>query len=286
MVKKLGILLLLMLLVGSLAVAGCGGEAEEEETEGTETTVEEEATEGEEGTEEEAEETGEVSGSLTYAMSGLYKPFNFKQDGELVGFDVEIGKAIAERMGVEPNPVTNPWETIIEGLKSSKYDAIIGSMAITDERLEQVSFSRPYYRSGAQIFVAEDNTEITGKDDLAGKKIGVVKASTFKDIAVELTDEDKVIGYDSDVIALQDLPTGRVDAVITDQVVGFSAIQENGLAIKDVGEPLYIDEMGIAVRKDDTELLEQINAALEEIIADGTYEEISVKWLGRNILGE
>jgi len=223
---------------------------------------------------------------LTYAMSGLYKPFNFTKDGELVGFDVEIGQALAEQMGMTANPVTNPWETIIEGLKSKKYDVIIGSMAITETRLEQVSFTNPYYRSGAQIFVGADNTDINSPEDLAGKKIGVVKASTFKDIAVTLTDEDKVVGYDSDVIALQDLTTGRIDAVITDAVVGFSAIMENGLEIKDVAEPLYIDEMGITVRKEDTALLADLNAALDAIIADGTYDAISTKWLGRNILGE
>ncbi|MCZ7663847.1 MAG: ABC transporter substrate-binding protein [Thermoleophilia bacterium] len=235
---------------------------------------------------EETTSTVEAKGELTFAMSGLYKPFNYKKDGELVGFDVEIGKALAETMGVTPNPVTNPWETILEGLKSKKYDAIIGSMAITEKRLEQVDFTRPYYRSGAQVFVAAGNNTIASPEDLAGKKIGVVKASTFKDIAVTLTDEDKVVGYDSDVIALQDLTSGRIDAVITDAVVGFAAIMENGLEIKDVAEPLYVDEMGIAVRKEDTALLDELNAALEAIIADGTYDQISQKWLGRNILGE
>src|SRR5680860_1548707 len=155
-----------------------------------------------------------------------------------------------------------------------------------DERLEQVNFSRPYYRSGAQIFVAEDNADIASKANLEGKKIGVVKASTFKDIAVTLTDEDKVTGYDSDVIALQDLVTGRVDAVITDKIVGFSAINENGLAIKPVADPLYVDEMGIAIHLEDTELVDAVNAALEEMIADGTYDQISTKWFGRSILGE
>ena len=264
--KSLAFLLILML--GAVVLAGCGGSGD------TTTTAAAVAT------------TEATKGDFTFAMSGLYKPFNYTKDGELVGFDVEIGKALAEKMGMTPNPVTNPWETIIEGLKSKKYDAIVGSMAITEKRLEQVSFTRPYYRSGAQIFVAEDNTDITSKEDLAGKKIGVVKASTFKDIAVTLTDEDKVVGYDSDVIALQDLTTGRIDAVITDAVVGFSAIMENGIKIKDVGEPLYVDEMGIAVRKEDTALLADLNAALDAIIADGTYEQISQKWLGRNILGE
>lgn len=223
--------------------------------------------------------------AFRYAMSGMYKPFNYKEDGKLVGFDVEIGEEIAKRMGMEAQPVTNPWETIIQGLKADKYDAIIGSMAITEERKQQVDFSRPYYRSGAQIFVSADNTTIKSADDLKGKVIGVVKASTFRDVALKYTAKDKVTGYDSDVIALQDLTTGRVDAVITDQMVGIVAIKE-GLKIKDVGSPLWIDEMAIPVKKDDSELLSKINTAIDEMIKDGTYEKISNKWFGRNILGE
>jgi len=279
---RISVLLVVALLVlAAPALTGCSSEDTTTTTEATEdttaTTVAETTT-----TEEAAPERTELS----FAMSGLYKPFNYKDGGELVGFDVDIGKAIAEKMGVTAAPATNPWETIIQGLKSRKYDAIVGSMAITDERLEQVNFSRPYYRSGAQIFVAEDNADIASKANLEGKKIGVVKASTFKDIAVTLTDEDKVTGYDSDVIALQDLVTGRVDAVITDKIVGFSAINENGLAIKPVADPLYVDEMGIAIHLEDTELVDAVNAALEEMIADGTYDQISTKWFGRSILGE
>lgn len=222
---------------------------------------------------------------LTYAMSGLYKPFNYKEGGKLKGFDVEIGEEIARRMGMEANPVTNPWETITQGLKAEKYDAIIGSMAIDDDRLKQVDFSRPYYRSGAQVYIAENNDTIRSADDIKDKKIGVVKSSTFRDVALEYTDKDKVIGYDSDVIALQDLPTGRVDAVITDKMVGVQAIKE-GLKIREVGDPLWVDEMAVAVRKGDSELLEKINQALEDMIEDGTYDEISNKWFGCSILGE
>lgn len=229
--------------------------------------------------------TSEEKGEFTYAMSGLYKPFNYKEGGELTGFDVEIGQEIARRMGMKANPVTNPWETLIQGLKAKKYDAIIGSMAITDDRLEQVDFSRPYYRSGAQIYVAEENDTIKSADDLKNKIIGVVKASTFRNVALEYTSEDKVIGYDSDVIALQDLPTGRVEAVITDKMVGVVAIKE-GLKIKEVGDLLWVDEMGIAVRKGDNDLLEKINQALKDMIEDGTYDTISKKWFDYNILGE
>lgn len=235
------------------------------------------------GSGEQASNPGEQK-EFHFAMSGLYKPFNFKENGQLTGFDVEIGQALAEKMGMKAVPVTNPWETIIQGLLANKYNAILGSMTVTEERLKTVNFTNPYYRSGSQVFVSEGNEEIKSAEDLKGKKIGVVKASPYGVTA--RTFSDQVVEYDSDLTALMDLPTGRLDAVITDQMVGFRVIKEAGVKIKDVGEPLTHDDQAIAVRKEDEELMNQINKALEEIIADGTYDKISEKWFGRNILGD
>lgn len=229
---------------------------------------------------------GKAKDEFHYAMSGVYKPFNFKENGKLTGFDVEIGEALAEKMGMKPVPVTNPWETLIQGLQAKKYDAILASMTVTEERQKSVNFTDTYYRSGAQIFVAETNQEIKSEADLKGKKIGVVKASTFKEIALKHTDQGNIVEYDSDLTALMDLPTGRLDAVITDQMVGLPIIKEGTIKIKDVDKPLSTDNQAIAVRKDEKELLEKLNKALKEIIEDGTYDEISNKWFGRSILGE
>jgi len=226
---------------------------------------------------------GEEAEVFTYAASGTYPPFSFSEGGEVQGFDVEIGEMLAEKMGMTPEFVTNPFETIIEGLNSDKYDAVIGSLAITPEREEVVAFTQPYYTSGAQTYVRSDNTTITDTGDLVGKEIGVVKASTFLALAQGLTDPDKAIGFDSDVIALQDLIAGRVDAVITDEVVGGVAMME-GLDIKPIGEPMEVTDMAIAVRKDDTELLDKLNAALDEMKADGSYKALSEKWLGQVLL--
>lgn len=221
-------------------------------------------------------------GKLTYASSGLYKPFNFTEAGELTGFDVEIGAAIAEKMGLEPNPVTTPWETITQSLLGNKFDVIIGSMAITAERAERVNFSDPYYYSGGMIFTPEGSNDIASAEDLEGKTIGVVAQSTYDTAAQEYTDDIKY--YNSDVVALKDLTVeGRLDAVITADVVGFEAIA-NGMEIKEVGDPLWIEQAAVAVRKDDEKLLEEINKAIQEIVEDGTYEEISNKWFERNLL--
>lgn len=226
-----------------------------------------------------------AEGKLTFAMSGLIKPLNYKDtNGQLTGFDVEIGVEIAKRIGLEPNPVTNPWETILQGLKGKKYDAIIGSMTHTEERAKQVDFTDPYYISGGQIFVKDTNDTIKSKDDLKGKIIGVVQASTHKEAAVTLTDKEKVKGYPSDIYALQDLAPGRVDAVITDRVVGTSAIKEQGLKIKPIGDVLNKENIAIAVNKDNPVLTKKINEAIKSMVDDGTYETISMKWFGANLL--
>ena len=234
---------------------------------------------------DESKSNGETSltedGKLTYASSGLYKPFNYEEGGKLTGFDVEIGAAIAEKMGLEPNPVTTPWETIIQSLKGNKFDAIIGSMAITDKRSEQVSFSDPYYYSGGMIFVPA-NSDISSAEDLKGKRIGVVAQSTYDTAAQKYSDDIKY--YSSDVVALKDLTVkGRLDAVITADVVGYEAIA-SGMEIKEVGEPLWIEQAAVAVRPEDEKLLKDINAAIKEMVEDGTYEKISNKWFERNLL--
>ncbi len=220
-------------------------------------------------------------GEFSFAMSGLYKPYNYRENGDLTGFDKEIGDAIAKEMGLEPKAVSNPFETIIDGLNGQKYDAVIGSLGITEKRKEAVEFSQPYYRSGAQVFIRKGDDSIKSPDDLRGKKIGVLKASTYLDLAKEYSDQ--IVEYTSDPIALNDLPTGRVDAVITDEGVGDYAIQQ-GLGIEKMGEPLTHDEMGIAVRKGNKDLQQKIDQALKAIIENGTYERISEKYFGRNIL--
>ncbi|MDG5472181.1 transporter substrate-binding domain-containing protein [Jeotgalibacillus sp. ET6] len=257
-------------LSASLVLAACGSDDSEEAS-------------GSDGSEEAGSEFNlKEEGQLTFASSGLYKPFNYEEGGELKGFDVEIGKAIAEQMGLEPNPITTPWETILQGLTGERFDAIIGSMAITNERAEQVDFSDPYYYSGGMIFVAEGNDEITSAEDLEGKKIGVVAQSTYDEAAQEYTEDIQY--YNSDVVALNDLEIeGRLDAVITADVVGYEAMA-SGLGVKDVGEPLWIEQAAIAVNKDNPELLEAINEALAEIQEDGTYDEISTNLFDRNLL--
>ena len=258
--------LFLLLTVSVLVLSACG----------TEKDAKDRKSDGDEGYEL------MKKGSLTFAASGVYKPFNFEEKGKLTGFDIEIGEAIADKMGLEANPVTNPFETIMQGLIGEKYDAIIGSMAYTKERAKQVNFTEPYYYSGGMIFVSEDNEDIKSEDDLKGKKIGVVAQSTYEKPAQTLSDDIQY--YSSDVVALKDLTIeGRLDAVITADIVGYEAI-DNDFKIKEVGKPLWVEQPSIAVRPDNDALREAIDKALKEIIEDGTYDKISKKWFDRNLL--
>ncbi|WJY26934.1 MULTISPECIES: transporter substrate-binding domain-containing protein [Sporosarcina] len=221
-------------------------------------------------------------GKFTYAASGVYKPFSYEDNGKLTGFDIEIGEAIADKLGLDPVPVTNPFETILQGLVAKKYDAIIGSMAYTKKRAEQADFTEPYYYSGGMIWVSKDNEDIKTPEDLEGKKIGVVAQSTYEEPAKELS--DNIQYYSSDVVALKDLTVeNRLDAVITADIVGYEAI-DNGFAIKEVGKPLWVEQPSIAVRKDNKELTEAIDKALKELVDEGKYKEISEKWFDRDLL--
>ncbi|MGP5310348.1 transporter substrate-binding domain-containing protein [Vreelandella alkaliphila] len=226
----------------------------------------------------------EAKEAFVFAMDGHYPPFNTRQGQRVYGFDVDIGTAIALQMGMRPEPTVNPWQTLIAALKSDRFDAIIGSMAITEERQKEVAFSAPYYTSGAQVFVNE-GSDISSLDELEGKRIGVLVSSTFQGIAREITDDIQT--YPSDVTALNDLTIqGRLDAVITDQLVGEYSINENNLPIQKLGDPLYIDQMGIAVNKDDRELLDRINEALADIMENGTYADISHEYFDRDIMND
>jgi ABC-type amino acid transport substrate-binding protein len=221
------------------------------------------------------------SGVLRAGIEGAYPPFNsFDSNNELVGFDVDITNAIAEKMGVEVEYVPTPWDTIIGGLTAGKYDIVISSLTITEERAQKVEFTNPYYHTGTQIFAPADTT-ITSTDDLSGFVVGVTLGTTFEQMALDRGAEVRT--YKSDQLAMEDLANGRIDSVITDGPVGLAIVAERGFLILPVGEKISNPAAGIAVNKGEIELLELVNKALADIQADGTYEEISRKWFGSDI---
>jgi len=218
------------------------------------------------------------AGELTVVGSGGYKPFNFMEDGKPVGFDVDTGKAIAERLGVELNYVTSDWDGLVEGLKAGRYDGILGSMAITEERQKQVDFTVPYYYSGAQLVVRADSG-ITEPEDMAGKSIAVATGTNFVQDAESLG--ATVETYQDDNATIMELINGRVNGVITDKLVAIDAMSaiEGGAELMLCGDIMRLEQMAIAINKDDSELLAEINKILQELHDEGVLTEISKKWL-------
>ncbi len=222
--------------------------------------------------------------TISFAGSGGYPPFNFiTEDGDVVGFDVDVAEEIASRLGKTLDYRTTAWDGIIEGLRAGRYDGILGSMGITPARQEIVDFSTPYYYSGPQLIVREDSG-IEGPEDLDGSsRVALVTGTTFEDDAVNLGVRASL--YEDDNQTLMELLNGRVDGVLTDRIVGLNAINAlpRGDELELVGSVLRTERMGVAVQKGNDELLDQINQALEEMRVDGTMREISERWFGEGV---
>ncbi|WP_170008308.1 transporter substrate-binding domain-containing protein [Bacillus fonticola] len=218
-------------------------------------------------------------GKLTFAVSGEFKPFSYMdENNELTGYDVEVGNAIAEELGLEPVAEKIKFASIISSVKSDRVDIAVASHTINDKRLEEVNFSTPYYYSGPQIFTRPDS-DIETVEDLTDMEVAVSKGSTYQEDAAEYT--DNIATYDSDITALRALADGRHDAVITDFITGKEAIGE-GFEIEG-RELLGRSEQAVAVSKEDEQLLEDINEALETLREDGTLTELSKKYFGEDI---
>ncbi|MDD9910498.1 MAG: ABC transporter substrate-binding protein [Ahrensia sp.] len=217
---------------------------------------------------------------------GAYPPFNFKDaSGELKGFDIDIANALCEEMKVECTFVAQDWDGIIPALLANKYDAIIASMSITEERKKTVDFSDKYYSTPPALIAPKDTDLIeTTPAALEGKTIGTQSSTTHATFL-----EDKYTGstiklYPTQDEANADLAAGRLDAVAADSVVlGEYLKTEAGSGAKMVGmmenDPKYFgDGAGIAVRKGEDELREKFNAAIAAILANGKYKEINDKY--------
>ncbi|WP_349408054.1 transporter substrate-binding domain-containing protein [Pseudalkalibacillus sp. SCS-8] len=250
-----------MLLAFSLLLAACGGSGDNGSGEGS------------------GEYDLVEDGQFTFASSGEFAPFSTTDaSGEMSGFDIEVAEAVAKELGLEPNQKKFKFASIVEGVKTGRFDAAVASHTITDERKKAVDFSTPYYYSGPQIFTRPDS-DIQKKADLEGMEIAVSKGSTYAEMAEEVTDNIKI--YDSDVTALEALSKGKHDAVITDFVTGKEAIGK-GFTIE-ARELLGRSEQAIAVSKDNDKLLEDINAALETLRENGKLKELSEKYFGEDI---
>lgn len=230
---------------------------------------------------------------LTIGTEGAYPPFNnITADGKVEGFDIDIANALCAQMKVECTIVTQDWDGIIPALEAKKFDAIIASMSITEERKQKVDFTHKYYNTPPAIAVAKDSTIADiSPAALAGKTIGA-QGSTIHQNYAEATYKDSTIkSYPTAEEYKLDLANGRIDAATDDVMVlkGWLASPE-GACCKILGtitpDPkIHGEGAGIAVRKGDTELRDKLNAAIDAIRANGEYDKIAKKYFDFDVFG-
>ena len=214
-------------------------------------------------------------------IEGAYPPFNNKNaSGQVVGFDYDIAMALCAKMKAECEVVTSDWDGILPALNAKKFDFIVSSLSITDDRKQVVDFTDPYY-SNKQQFVAKKGVDFkTDIESLKSKKLGTQR-STQAATWLEDNVGDDIALYDTQENAYLDLSSGRVDALLADKYAIYGWLKDDpaGKDYEFKGEPINEDDkVGIALRKGESELRSKLNLALKEIKEDGTYKKINDKY--------
>ena len=215
--------------------------------------------------------------TLVMATNAEFPPYEFHEGDAIVGIDAEIAQAIADKLGMELKIEDVAFDSIIPGVQAKKYDMGMAGMTVTDERLESVNFSTSYAK-GVQVVIVKEDSDIKSIDDVADKKIGVQTSTTGDIYASDDYGEENVTKYDNGAVAVQALVSGKVDCVIIDNEPAKSYVAANeGLKIL---ETAYVEEdYAICFNKENTELMDKVNGALEELIADGTVQKIVDKYI-------
>lgn len=221
-------------------------------------------------------------GVMRIAMSGAYPPFNFvNEQNEVVGFDPAIGTEIGRRMGIKVEIVTTAWDGIIAGLLANKYDAIVGSMSITEERAQVVDFVGPYYTTKRAIFT-KAGSPIVSVSQLGDATLGVTLGETHEQWARE--QGYKLRTYKGLPELLMELDNGRVDAIVNDSIPVILAMKAGSYDLAVIPD-LVTDTIGagIAIRQGSPKLKAAMQEALDAMQADGTYLAIANEWVGGDI---
>ncbi len=227
--------------------------------------------------------------TITLGSEGYYPPFNFfNSAGQLQGLDIDLGNALCEQLKAKCNWVATDWDGIIPALNAKKFDAIIASMSINEKRKKVVSFTDPYYFNGIRFISAKDNVtaEVTPKS-MAGKIIGTQSGTGEVEILKQYFPDSELKLYPKLDDSLLDLNSGRVDYVIASQFVLSEWLEKDEGQCCQFTGPAFIPDgvagTGIAVRKSDTALLDQLNGALSAIIKNGTYDKIRSQYFSVDI---
>ena len=224
-----------------------------------------------------------VPDPLRIATEGAYPPFNgVDANGNLIGFDVDIAMALCEEMQANCELVAQDWDGIIPALVANKYDAIIASMSITDERKQTIDFTNKYYSN--YLAVIEPKGSGSGPGNLAGKSVGAQRSTVASQWAEDnLMGDSDVKLYDTQTAAYADLSAGRLDAMVSDIYPAMNWLKDNsGYAL--AGDKIDInDQIGIGIRQGESDLKAAFNKAIEAIRANGKYAEINAKYFAADI---
>lgn len=219
------------------------------------------------------------SGSIVIGTDATFPPMEFLTDtGEYTGYDIDLGRRIAEKLGVVPEFKQIVFDNFIDELNSGNVDMVISSVSITDERKQQVLFSDPYLYAGQVILTLNNNTSITSTADLSGKRIAVQKGTTNEEQARAYTTDDMVLLYDDYEQATQALLNGEADAIFSD-LTGAKGIIDANPTLKVASEPFTQEAYGIVFQLSNDDLSYEINSILNELRQQGVLTLLKQKWL-------
>lgn len=262
------------LTVAALALTACGGSASTASSAAASSV----AASSEAASTSAAELTTVEAGKLTMATNATFPPYEMTTDaGTIEGIDVDTAQAIAEKLGLELQIDDMDFDAALLSVQQGKADIAMAGITVTDERMAVMSFSDSY-ATGIQSIIVPEGSDIASPDDLAGKKIGTQRGTTGYLYCSDDFGEDAVVAYDNGLTAVQALNNGQVDAVVIDNEPAKAYVESNpGLKILDTS---YAEEdYAIGMNKSNTALLEAVNAALEELKADGTLQSIVDKYI-------
>ena len=230
----------------------------------------------------------QASGKLIVALEGAWQPWSYHDESDtLVGYDVEVSRAIAEKLGVEPEYVESDWDSLFAGLDAGRFDMVCNGVEVTDERALTYDFTTPYGYIHTALAVRKDNDEIKTFEDLKGKTTANSLASTYMELAESYG--ATVQGIDTLEETIQLLAAGRIDATLNADVSFYDYLNVHQDAdFKIVAQTEDASHVAIPLRKGDNSatLLEAVNNAIDELRADGTLKELSEKYFGQDISSE
>jgi polar amino acid transport system substrate-binding protein len=264
--KRKNLLLILSVLIISILITSCGAKS----------------------TEDKSLQDIKDKGKFVVGLDDSFPPMGFRDEkGEIVGFDIDLAKEAAKRMGVDVEFKPVAWDGIVLSLKNKDIDVIWNGLTITEKRKQEIDFSKVYLEN-RQIVVVGSSSTIAGKKDLAGKIVGIQLGSSSEEAlnadAETVKSLKEIRKFSNNTEALMDLSAGRIEAVVVDEVVGRYYIAKKPNEYKVLQEDFGKEAYGVGIRKEDKSFKDALDKALDEMKNDGKAEEISKKWFGEDIV--